>query len=292
MHLRTYLQGNRAELKLGLVGSGIQASRTPAMHEREAAEHRLTCQYQLIDLYALGLQPDALPEILDAAESAGFAGLNITHPCKQLVLPLLTDISADAGAIGAINTVVLRDGRRFGHNTDWLGFREGTLSKLEVASLQRVVQLGAGGAGATTAYALLKMGCSRLTVIDHEAARCAALVERYGREFGSDRIRESNDIAASLADAQGLVHATPTGMKSHPGLPLLASLLRSDLWVAEIVYFPLETELLRQARAAGCRTLDGSGMAVHQAIGAFRLFTGLEANADRMQRHFIAQQPV
>lgn len=284
----SYLHGNHASLKLGLVGAGIQASRTPAMHEREAAEHGLTCKYQLIDLDALGLQADALPEILDEAESAGFAGLNITHPCKQSILPLLTDISADAGIIGAVNTVVFCDGRRLGHNTDWLGFRDGFLRGLAGVPLERVVQLGAGGGGAATAYALMKMFAGHLALVDPDHRRCQALVDRYSAVFGPGRICATTDIEASLAAANGLVHATPTGMKSHPGLPLPGALLRGSLWVAEIVYFPLETELLRAARAAGCRSLDGSGMAIHQAIEAFRLFTGLEADPERMQRHFLA----
>lgn len=259
------------------------------MHEREAAEHGLLCEYQLIDLETLGLSADVLPDLLAEAEHNGFAGLNITHPCKQSILPLLTDISADAGRIGAVNTVVFSRRRRFGHNTDWLGFRDSFLRGFQGVSLQRVVQLGAGGGGAATAYALLKMGAGQLDLVDPDHRRCQALVDRFSAVFGSDRIRVANDIEASLAVADGLVHATPTGMKSHPGLPLPGALLHSRLWVAEIVYFPLQTELLRAARAAGCRTLDGSGMAVHQAIEAFRLFTGLEANPDRMHQHFLAQ---
>src|ERR1035438_6062635 len=96
---------DRVRLLLGLIGSGIQASLTPAMHEREAAEHGVLCLYQRIDLELLGLGPDALSDLLSAAEKMGFAGLNITHPCKQLVLPLLTDLSDDARALGAVNTV-------------------------------------------------------------------------------------------------------------------------------------------------------------------------------------------
>jgi len=279
------------KLTLGLIGAGIQASRTPVMHEREAAEHGLHCEYKLIDLEKRGVSGDALPDLLEEAERGGFAGLNITHPCKQSVLPFLTNISADADAIGAVNTVVFSNGQRFGHNTDWLGFRDGFLRGLRGASLERVVQLGAGGGGAATAYALLKMGAGRVDIVDPDQARCRALVDRYRAAFGPDRIFASTDVEACLALADGLVHATPTGMKSHPGLPLPGSLLRSSLWVAEIVYFPLETELLRAARAAGCRTLDGSGMAVHQAIEAFRLFSGLEADAERMHRHFFAQVP-
>ena len=284
-----HLRGKGAKLLLGLVGAGIQESRTPAMHEREAAEHGLLCEYRLIDLETLGLEADALPEILEEAEHSGFAGLNITHPCKQSILPFLTDMSADAGLMGAVNTVVFFEGRRCGHNTDWLGFRDGFLRGLRGVSLERVVQLGAGGGGAATAYALLKMGAGHLDLVDPDETRCQALVDRYGAAFGPGRISVAADIEASLAVADGLVHATPTRMKSYPGLPLPGALLRSNLWVSEIVYFPLETELLRSARAVGCRTLDGSGMAVHQAIEAFRLFTGLEADPERMQQHFLAQ---
>ena len=258
------------------------------MHEQEAAAHGLTCLYQLIDLDEAGRGPEALPELLSAAERVGFAGLNITHPCKQAVLPLLTDLSDDARALGAVNTVVLREGRRWGHNTDWLGFSASFRQGLANAPIQRVVQLGAGGAGAATAYAMLKAGAGHLTLVDRDSSRGAQLAARCNSIFGEGRASASEDVAASLAGADGLIHATPTGMSGHPGMALPTSLLRPALWVAEIVYFPLETELLRAARAAGCRTLNGSGMAVHQAVEAFRLFSGLEPDATRMHRHFVA----
>ena len=95
-----------------------------------------------------------------------------------------------------------------------------------------------------------------------------------------------SELAPRVEAADGLVHATPTGMAAHPGLPLPAELLRPELWVADIVYRPLETELVRAARAAGCQVLDGGGMAVFQAVDAFRLFTGIEPDADRMLAHF------
>ena len=278
-------------LFLGLIGAGIQASRTPAMHMAEAAAHGISCHYQLIDLDQLGLLPEDLPSLLEFAEFAHFAGLNITHPCKQSILPLLTEISPHASAIGAVNTVLLGPGRRSGHNTDWLGFRQALLHGLPDAPLNHIVQLGAGGAGAATAYALLHLGASHLTIHDTDPARAAALVARYQPLFPASRIAVARDLAHSLASADGLVHATPPGMASHPGLPLPASLLRPSLWVAEIVYFPLETELLRTARALGCPTLDGSLMAIHQAVEAFRLFTGLEPDPARMAATFLSLSP-
>lgn len=278
--------GGRPTLLLGLVGSGIQASRTPALHEREAAELGVCCIYRLIDLDALGLDAGALPEILTAAERFGFAGLNVTHPCKQAVIPLLDALSPEAQALGAVNTVVLRDGRRVGHNTDWWGFAESFRRELPDVRRDRVVQLGAGGAGAAVAHALLTLDAGEVVIVDTEAGRADALAAALCARFGAGRATTAPSPAAALADADGVVNATPVGMAKYPGMAVPAELLHPGLWVADIVYFPLETALLRHARALGCRTLAGGGMAVFQAVGAFRLFTGREPDAGRMLRHF------
>jgi shikimate dehydrogenase len=281
-------RSTRPAFLVGLIGAGIQASRTPAMHEHEADAQGLRYLYQRIDLEVLGLGPEALPELITAAERMGFAGLNITHPCKQSVIPLLTDLSADARELGAVNTVVLRDGQRIGHNTDWRGFAESFRRGLPDARLGRVAQLGAGGAGAAVAHAAMKLGVQALTIVDLDPGRAAALADSLCARFGPGRAQSTGDVAAAMAGADGLIHATPTGMARYPGLPLPAALLRPDLWVAEIVYVPLETELLREARRIGCRTLDGGGMAVFQAAEAFRLFTGVAPDPQRMLRHFAS----
>jgi shikimate dehydrogenase len=276
----------RPAYQVGLIGQGIQASRTPALHEREGAEQGLRLIYRLIDIDALGLGPEALQELLTAAERMGFAGLNITFPCKQAVIPLLHELSPDAAALGAVNTVVLKGGRRIGHNTDCSGFAEGFRRGLPGVARRRVVQLGAGGAGAAVAHALLAEGVERLEITDTDAGRAAALAESLCARFGGGRAVACADLAAAVAAADGVVNCTPVGMAKLPGTPMPAALLRPALWVAEIVYFPLETELLRAARAIGCRTLDGGGMAVFQAVGAFRQFTGIAPDAARMLRHF------
>lgn len=276
----------RPAILAGLIGSGIQASRTPPMHEREGAEQGLRLIYRLVDLDALRLGPGALGELLTAAERMGFSGLNITYPCKQAVVPLLNQLSPDARALGAVNTVVLKDGQRIGHNTDCSGFAESFRRGLPDVRRDRVVQLGAGGAGAAVAHALLAEGVGRLAISDTEAPRAAALAADLAARFGAGRAEAADDLSAEVAAADGLVNCTPVGMAKLPGTPLPVALLRPKLWVADIVYFPLETELLRAARAIGCRTLDGGGMAVFQAVGAFRLFTGHEPDARRMQRHF------
>ena len=273
---------------LGLIGSGIGASLTPSMHEREGDEQGLRLQYKLIDLRELGLGVEALPDLLLAAERMGFDGLNITHPCKQAVLPFLTTLSDDARRLGAVNTVVLKDGQRHGHNTDLWGFAEAFRRRMPDAPLRRVVQVGAGGAGAAVAYAAMTLGAEQLTIIDVDPAKAEAVATMLCETFGAGRVVVATDPAAALADADGLINATPIGMAKYPGTSIPTELLRPSLWVADIIYFPIETALLRAARAIGCRTLDGGGMAVFQAVGAFAHFTGCEPDAERMLRHFTS----
>ncbi|UFI46919.1 shikimate dehydrogenase [Pseudomonas savastanoi] len=270
----------------GLIGSGIQASRTPAMHEHEGDAQNLRYLYRLIDIDALQLDISALPRLIESAQNCGFTGLNITFPCKQAVIPLLDDLSAEARGIGAVNTVVFKDGKRIGHNTDCLGFAEGFQRGLDKAPRQQVVQMGAGGAGAAVAHALLSAGVECLTVFEVEPQRAQGLVDNLNAHFGAGRAQVGVDLPAAMAKADGLVNTTPVGMTKLPGTPLPVELLRPELWVAEIIYFPLETELLKHARALGCRTLDGSTMAVFQAVKAFELFSGQSADAERMMAHF------
>ncbi len=302
------------KLLLGLIGSGIQRSLTPAMQEEEARRHGLKLHYQLIDLDTTNSGVDALPTLICAARTMGFAGLNITYPCKQAVLPLLDALSDEARAIGAVNTVVNRHGKLTGHNTDGSGWAWGFRRALPHADLSHVVLLGAGGAGSAIAHAVLRLGAARLVIVDSEPARAHALAQQLnalqgplGQERGAaaggaadpsaasgtlaassapQRVSASTELAAALRGATGLIHATPTGMAKWPGLPLPEALLRPDLWVAEIVYFPLETALLKAARARGCATVDGGTMAVGQAVGAFELFTGRQADPARVEVHF------
>lgn len=275
------------KLLMGLIGSGIQRSLTPAMQEEEARQQGLRLHYQLIDLDVTGTSPDELPTLIEAARVMGFAGLNITYPCKQKVIPLLDALSDEAAAIGAVNTVVCKDGRLTGHNTDCSGWSFGFQRSLPDADLSQVVLLGAGGAGAAIAHAVLRLGAAHLVVVDQDATRAADLVGRLQACYGADKASAQADVSVAMSTATGLIHATPTGMDKLPGLPLPAELLRPEMWVSEVVYFPLETQLLKVARELGCRTVDGGGMAVGQAVGAFELVTGRTSDPERMQAHFL-----
>jgi shikimate dehydrogenase len=279
-------QNKKISILAGLIGAGIQLSRTPALHEQEGAAQGLGYLYRLIDLDKLQLDNSHLAELLTAAERMSFNGLNITFPAKQAIIPLLDELSDEARGIGAVNTVVLKGGKRIGHNTDCSGFGEGFKRGMAGAARERVVQMGAGGAGSAVAFALLAEGVQQLTIFDVEPSRAQVLVDNLNQHIPGNRAVLGTDLEASVGAADGLVNTTPMGMAKLPGMPVPKALLRADLWVAEIVYFPLETELLREARALGARTLDGGTMAVFQAVKAFELFSGIEPDAQRMVEHF------
>ena len=259
-------------IQVGLIGSGIGASRSPEMHEREGRALGLDVSYKLMDLDISGLD---LAAHLNAAQAAGFAGVNITHPCKQAVIALLDEVSPDAAAIGAVNTVVFSQGKRIGHNTDCYGFARSFRRGLPDASLESVLLIGAGGAGCAIAHAMRELDVKRLEIFDEDYARASSLAGRVG-----------GYTVCELKSCNGLIHATPMGMANHPGMAVPRDFLRREMWVAEIVYFPMETDLLRVAREVGCRTLDGGGMAVYQAAKAFELFTGVKPDEGRMLREF------
>lgn len=272
--------------KVGLIGADIQLSKSPALHMREGAAHGLDYSYELVDVVARKLPESALPDLLNELESRGFAGTNITHPFKQAVLPHLHELSDDARMLGAVNTVVFKDGRRIGHNTDWYGFYESFMRGLPDAKRDRALLVGAGGAGVAVAHAALKLGITHLDICDRDFSRAEHLAAELNTRFGEGHAFAVKDPADSLPFADGLIHATPMGMPAHPGMPVKADLLEQRHWVADIVYMPLVTELLATAAQKGCRTLPGGGMTVFQAVGAFRLFCGREPDAERMTAHF------
>jgi shikimate dehydrogenase len=273
---------------VGLIGADIGPSLTPPLHEREAERLGLGYAYERIDLTALGLGPERIGALLRTARDLGFSGVNVTHPCKQMAVAHVDDLSPDAAALGAVNTVVFRDGRAAGHNTDLPAFQRNFVRGLPDVDTGHVVVVGAGGAGAAVAHAALGLGVGRVVVVDtrheHAEALAGALRERHGADRA--RVARAEALGRELRAADGVIHATPAGMAAHRGTAFPADLLHPGLWVAEVVYRPLETELLREARERGCRTLDGGGMAVFQAALSFALFTGIEPDVGRMLRDF------
>ncbi|WP_343061264.1 shikimate dehydrogenase [Novosphingobium flavum] len=273
----------------GLLGRGILESRTPWLQEQEAEAHGLRMVYSLFDFTDRGWPDEDLAEVVAATQRLGFAGLNVTYPFKQAVLPLLDELSEGAAAIGAVNTVAFVDGRRIGHNTDVTGFAAGFRLGFGGAAPGRVLQLGCGGAGSATSHALLGvLGADELVLFDPDPERVEALRAPLAARYGEARVSATTDPVTAAREVDGLLNASPVGMSKLPGLPIAAEAIEPRHWVADIVYFPLETAFLAEARRKGCRTLDGGGMAVHQAVDAFAIFTGLTPDHQRMRESFFA----
>lgn len=272
---------------LGLIGGNIMNSLAPTLQEDALRSLGLRGHYHLMDL---DVPPQRrLEDVFAAVKQVGFTGINVTFPCKQTVMPLLDAISDEARQIGAVNTVTFSDdGRATGHNTDRSGFRRSLETTFGANALegQPIALVGAGGAGRACAFALMDLGAGRINVHDIDQARARSLAADIARAFGTERSRPSDDLETTIRGAKGIVNATPVGMAGISGIPLPAGYLSSAQWVADVIYTPLQTELITAARALGCRVITGDGMNVHQAVDTFRHFTGREADFERMKKTF------
>lgn len=272
---------------VGLIGTNIGKSLSPFLHEDAFAAAGVIGHYHLMDVSVL--RGRRLEDLLAAARAAGFAGVNVTQPFKEAVIPLLDAVAVEAREIGAVNTVVFdRNGGTTGHNTDCSGFRQAFIEALgeHAARDQAVLLLGSGGAGRAVAFALMSLGVATLKVFDQDAVRATGLCADLVARFGAGRCEAVSDPEAAAASVAGIVNATPVGMAGNPGVPLPLHLVRPTQFVADVIYTPIDTELVLAARGKGCRTMNGGGMCVHQAVDAFRHFTGWTPDVDRMRRRF------
>jgi len=268
---------------LGLIGSPIRSSAAPAMHEAAAAALGLSAHYRLIDV--AGADAATLRQMLDGVRLLGFSGVNVTFPYKEAVVPLLDALSANAAAIGTVNTVVVRNGKLTGHNTDSSGFARAFARVIGDPGTAPVALIGAGGVGRAIGFAMAELGARTLHIFDSDAAKASALAARLASRMTT---RVCADVAAALAGAGGVINGTPIGMLPNRDSPVPAQLLRAEMFVADAVYTPLWTPLLSAARAAGCRVMTGRDLCIDQAVDAFTLFTGSAPSRERIGAAFDA----
>ncbi|WOH50642.1 shikimate dehydrogenase [Bradyrhizobium sp. sBnM-33] len=273
----------REKFLTGLIGAPIAQSAAPAMHEQAGDALGVRCHYQLIEV--AGADAAGLRALLDGVRRLGFAGVNVTFPYKEAVVPLLDEMSARARDIGAVNTVVVRDGRLIGHNTDTTGFERAIADLVAASNRGAVALIGAGGVGKAIAFALASLGVVGISIFDADRAKAERLATQL-----RDRLeaRVADDIADALQAVAGVVNATPIGMLPDCGMAVPEALLNRGLWVADAVYTPLWTPLLTAAKARGARLMTGRELAIYQAADAFELFTGLKPPADVIQNAFDA----
>lgn len=271
-------------MRAALLGDHIGPSLTPAQHELEGAALGLDYRYSRIDTGGKKLSPADLDQFLVDAEADGLVGLNVTHPHKSAVVEFLHRLEGPAKELETANTVVLRAGERIGYNTDYGGFRRAIQRKIASIAGDSVILCGAGGAGASVALALADLGVGSLFIIDPVAKRASDLEVRLKKLRPRLQTVASENVDSVPFDrVSGAVNCTPLGMASHPGMAFDPRLLNRAAWAADIVYFPQNTAFLQLAEAHGCQVMDGTTMALWQAVEAFRLITGHEPDAERMK---------
>lgn len=274
---------------VGLIGANIMGSLSPALFADAFAAAGIQGFYHLLDVDCLAER--RLPKLLEALKTAGFAGTNITYPFKQDVIPLLDAVDPEAAQVGAVNTVAFSpDGRMTGYNFDRRGWRhsfEETFGHGRARGAT-VVMVGAGGAGRAVGFALMDLEVGCLVIHDRDGARAQALQTDLAKHYGASRCRVTSDVEGEIAAAAGVINATQVGMRGFPGNPIPVSALTRAHWAADVIYTPLETAFIKAAAAKGARVMNGGGMCVHQAVEAFRLFTGVAPDLARLHRTFAA----
>jgi shikimate dehydrogenase len=267
----------------GLLGAPIAHSASPAMHEKAAEALGLRCHYQLIEVADAGREE--LKLMLEGVRRLGFAGINVTFPYKEAVLDLLDELSPDAARIGAVNTVVVRDNRLIGYNTDTTGFARAATDMVNASSHGAVALIGAGGVGKAIAFALAGLGVSELRIFDTDQAKAEHLAAQLD---GHATARVADRVEDALHGVAGVVNGSPVGMLPSRATPVPEALLHAGLWVADAVYTPLWTPLLLAAKGKGAEIMTGRELAIYQAADAFELFTGLKPSIDEMRIAFDA----
>ena len=256
-------------IKAGVIGHPIHHSKSPIIHNHWIAEHGLSGEYKAIDI-----APENLQDGVQSLINEGYAGFNVTIPHKQEIFKLCTEVDDTAKAIGAVNTVVIRNGKLFGTNTDAFGFIENVKSQafgVDFAHRPCIV-LGAGGAARAIIHGLIEAGAQKIILTNRtmeKAQEVAALNKKIVEVV--DWYKRS-DI---LSHAGFVVNTTALGMKGKDPLDIDLSTLPKDAAVADIVYVPLMTDLLLQAQKGGHQIVTGIGMLLHQARPAFEKWFGV-----------------
>lgn len=269
-----------------LLGRGISYSLSPALHEREGTHLGISMSYTLFDTTDHDFSAE---EALRFAAAADLVGANVTQPFKEDALRLVDVVDPVAAAIGAVNTIRYTGDGAVGYNTDVDGFNAELDLDIGSVDYRTVVQFGAGGAGAASAFAALQHGAQALWIIDLDQKRAVLLANRMRLAFPDRQIlpRGTDAIQTAMKAATGVINASTRGSAKDPGTPVPAQFLHGDLWVADVLYAPRVSQLLHDARAQGAVTSNGGRMLVHQAAKSFEIFHDSPADAERMWQHFI-----
>jgi shikimate dehydrogenase len=271
----------------GLIGANLGNSLSAPLHDATFAALGVPGFFHVMDIDELGLGVDALPRLMEFVRIGGFSGTQVTYPCKEHVVALMDNLDPHAARIGAVNTVVARGGKLKGHNTDWFGFHADLMQRFgdNPERLANIAVVGAGGAGRAICYALAMAGAGCVRIFDKEPGKAATVAATLSG-VSATTLSSVDNLDLACVDATGVVNATELGMLGKLGTAIPAEYLRSGMWVGEVIYTPLETELVIAARQKGLDVMTGDGMNLYQGIESFRLITGLDPDSNAMTQTY------
>ena len=276
---------------VGLIGSPVTYSGSPAVHN--AVFEKMGYDFAFVPF---NVEPENLEAAVRGMEALGFLGYNVSAPYKGAIVPYLHEISRVAEIVGAVNTVVIQNGRSLGDNADGAAFmRNLVLDGIDVRG-KKITVLGAGGAASAIAVQAALDGVAEIDVFNRQEAYQQSGYDLIDRLHAYSEcvislyaLSSEEQLRASLAESALVVNATNVGYPDDPGCLLTADLLRPELIVADLVYNPRETELIKLARSCGCKTVDGTGPFVQQAAIAERLWLGREMPVDFVMETFFGE---
>lgn len=265
----------------GVMGWPVDHSRSPRLHNYWLDRHGIDAAY-----VPLAVAPDTLEQAVRGLPALGFAGANVTIPHKEAVLPFLDQVDSAAERIGAVNTIVIKDGRLYGSNTDGFGFLENLKAGAPQwrAGAGPAVIIGAGGAAKAVAWALIDAGVPTLQIVNRTATRAEDLAAALGPKARAMVWESRADV---LGEAALLVNTSALGMTGQPGLDLDLARLPATAVVNDIVYQPQETPLLAAARTRGNTAVEGIGMLLHQGRPGFAAWFGVDPTVDANLRDYV-----
>jgi shikimate dehydrogenase len=286
--MATVNHGQSSSRRVGILGWPVEHSLSPAIHNAAFGALDLPWEYVL-----LPTPPSGLARAVRRLKEVGWGGANVTIPHKESIVRYLDQLSPEAGVIGAVNTVVARDGRCTGYNTDVAGFTRVLGDQGLQPRGKRVLVLGAGGAARAVVYALVQAG-SEVVICNRTQERAEALVASFSRDAVPSllvvRPLSNSVLEEEIGRCQLLVNTTSVGMTPNDWLsPWPEDVpMPPGIVVFDLVYAPVETRLLRQAKVAGAQSIDGLQMLINQGMESFRLWTGMLPSKEVMSEAVTA----
>lgn len=276
-------------IRLGLIGDNIAASQAPRLHRLAGRQSGRRVVYDRLVPKESG---QGWPAIIDHCAATGYRGVNITYPYKEAVARYVVVDDPLVAAIGAVNTVLFENAVRRGFNTDYSGFVAAYRGARAVAPPGRVLMIGAGGVGRAVGFGLASLGATEILVADRDGAKARALCRDLAATVDGLAATPVHRVEDAAGIADGLINCTPVGMVGHEGSPLAAQHLGKAVWAFDAVYTPAETQFLIAARQAGLDVIPGYELFVWQGVDAWRLFTGLPLDVERLRADLAAGEGV